>query len=84
MYLFDFNPNGEATLLYPLDDTGRLAHLSQCGSLPKAGTPLIIPEDGCSVDLVVDKPYGTDRVLVLASESPLQIPEVSSRRMETG
>ena len=75
VYLFNFNPDGEATLLYPLDERGRLAHLSQCGSLPKAGTPLIIPEDGCSVDLVVDKPYGTDRVLVLASESSLQIPE---------
>lgn len=75
VYLFNFNPDGEATLLYPVDDTGRLARLSRCGSLPKAGTPLILPEDGCSVNLVVDKPYGTDRVLALASESPLEIPE---------
>ena len=39
VYLFDLDPKGNATLLYPVDENGRLARGGQCGSLPQAGTP---------------------------------------------
>ena len=74
VYLFDLDPKGNATLLYPVDENGRLARGGQCGSLPQAGTPLVLPEDGCSYDLVVTEPYGRDRVWAVASESPLEFP----------
>jgi hypothetical protein len=78
VYLFDFDPAGKATLLYPVDENGRLAHDGQCGSLPLPGIPLILPEDGCSYDLVVMAPYGRDRVRVVASESKLPFPKTLS------
>ncbi|MBW2709033.1 MAG: DUF4384 domain-containing protein [Deltaproteobacteria bacterium] len=74
VYLFDLDPEGNAVLLYPVDENGRLAQSGQCGSLPPPGVPIILPEDGCSYDLVVDKPYGRDRVWVVAAELPLQFP----------
>ena len=74
VYLFDLDPKGNATLLYPVDENGRLARGGQCGSLPQPGTPLILPEDGCSYDLVVTKPYGRDRVWAVAAESPIEFP----------
>jgi hypothetical protein len=74
VYLFDLDPKGNATLLYPVDKNGRLAREGQCGSLPPPGTPLILPEDGCSYDLVVTEPYGRDRVWAVAAESPLEFP----------
>ncbi|OQY43285.1 MAG: hypothetical protein B6240_12735, partial [Desulfobacteraceae bacterium 4572_87] len=40
--------------------------------MPKPGAPIILPEDGCSYDLVVTEPYGTDRIWVVASESQLE------------
>ena len=74
VYLFDLDPKGIATLLYPVDEKGRLARGGQCGSLPQPGKPLILPEDGCSYDLVVTEPYGRDRVWAVAAESPIEFP----------
>ena len=74
VYLFDLDPKGNATLLYPVDKNGRLARGGQCGSLPRPGTPIVLPEDGCSYDLVVTEPYGRDRVWAVASKSPLEFP----------
>jgi hypothetical protein len=74
VYLFNLDPEGKATLLYPVDETGRLARNGQCGALPRPGTPLILPEDGCSYDLVVAEPYGRDRVWAVAAEAPLVFP----------
>lgn len=74
VYLFDLDPKGNATLLYPVDEKGRLARDGQCGALPPPGTPLVLPEDGCSYDLVVTEPYGRDRVWAVAAESPLEFP----------
>ena len=74
VYLFDLDPKGNATLLYPVDENGRLDRSGKCGSLPPPGTPLILPEDGCSYDLVVTEPYGTDRVWAVAAESPIEFP----------
>jgi len=74
VYLFDLDPKGTATLLYPVDENGRLDRSGKCGSLPPPGTPLILPEDGCSYDLVVTEPYGRDRVWAVAAESPIEFP----------
>jgi hypothetical protein len=74
VYLFDLDSKGNATLLYPVDGSGRLARGGQCGSMPRPNVPIILPEDGCSYDLVVTKPYGTDRVWVVGAESPLDFP----------
>jgi hypothetical protein len=74
VYLFDLDPEGTATLLYPVDKNGHLARGGQCGSLPQPHVPLILPEDGCSYDLVATAPYGTDRVWAVAAESPLKLP----------
>ncbi|MEJ2588488.1 MAG: DUF4384 domain-containing protein [Deltaproteobacteria bacterium] len=74
VYLFDLDPQGNATLLYPVDETGRLARENQCGARSEPGTPIILPEDGCSYDLVVTKPYGRDTVWAVAAETPLRFP----------
>ena len=74
VYLFDLDPKGNATFLYSVDENGRLARGGQCGTLPQPGKPLILPEDGCSYDLVVTEPYGRDRVWAVASESPMEFP----------
>ena len=74
VYLFDLDPKGNATLLYPVDEKGHLDRSGKCGSLPPPGTPLVLPEDGCSYDLVVTEPYGTDRVWAVAAESPIEFP----------
>jgi len=74
VYLFDLDPKGNATLLYPVDENGRLDRSGKCGSLPPPGTPLVLPEDGCSYDLVVTEPYGRDRVWAVAAESPIDFP----------
>ena len=74
VYLFDLDPKGTATLLYPVDENGRLDRTGKCGTLPPPGTPLVLPEDGCSYDLVVTEPYGRDRVWVVAAEFPIEFP----------
>ncbi|MBC8466592.1 MAG: DUF4384 domain-containing protein [Deltaproteobacteria bacterium] len=74
VYLFDLDPKGKATLLYPVDENGRLDRSGKCGAIPPPGTPLILPEDGCSYDLMVTEPYGTDRVWAVAVESPIEFP----------
>ena len=42
--------------------------------MPQPSVPIILPEDGCSYDLVVTEPYGTDRIWVVAAESHLDFP----------
>ncbi|OQY43013.1 MAG: hypothetical protein B6240_13435 [Desulfobacteraceae bacterium 4572_87] len=74
VYLFDLDPKGNAILLYPVGADGQLARGGQCGVMPQPGVPIILPEDGCSYDLVVTEPYGTDRVWVVATESQLNFP----------
>ena len=74
VYLFDLDPKGNAILLYPVGDNGQMARGGQCGAMPQPSVPIILPEDGCSYDLVVTEPYGTDRVWVVAAESHLDFP----------
>ena len=74
VYLFDLDPKGNAILLYPVGDNGQMARGGQCGAMPQPSVPIILPEDGCSYDLVVTEPYGTDRIWVVAAESHLDFP----------
>jgi hypothetical protein len=74
-YLFNLDSSGTATLLYPVDSDGRPAGSGKCGSLLEPNKLLVIPEDGCSVDLVVQEPFGKDTVWGVATEAPLGLPE---------
>ncbi len=76
VYLFDLDPMGNATLLYPIDSRGNLANTGECGLVQKPNRPIILPEDGCSYDLVASEPYGTDMVWAVAAETPLKLPTV--------
>ena len=55
-------PRAKWVLLYPVDENGELAHDRECGSRLQSGKALVLPEDGCSYDLVADEPYGKDAV----------------------
>ncbi|WP_295450974.1 DUF4384 domain-containing protein [uncultured Thiodictyon sp.] len=66
VYLFDLDAQGEATLLYP-------AFQVKATPLP-AGQPLLLPDDGMAYALEVTEPPGRDRVWVVASERPLDLP----------
>jgi hypothetical protein len=76
VYLFDLDPMGNVTLLYPIDSRGNLANTGECGSAQKPNRPIILPEDGCSYNLVASEPYGTDMVWAVAAETPLKLPTV--------
>ena len=74
VYLFDLDAQGRATLLYPVDpNTGYLVK----GVMPqvKPGEPLVLPADGASYELVVNKPFGTETVWAVASEASLDFPK---------
>ncbi len=72
LYLFDLDPKGKATLLYPVDSEGTLLRRKRPELKP--GIPLILPEDGSSYDLIVAEPFGKDTVWAVASETELQFP----------
>lgn len=74
LYLFNLDSAGNATLLYSVDAGGRPSLSGACGRLLDADVPLVIPEDGCSVDLIVQEPFGTDTVWAIATEGPLPLP----------
>ena len=86
VYLFDLDASGAATLLYPVGRDGEPADTGLCGGRLEPGVPLVIPEDGCSVDLVVQEPFGTDTVWAVALERKLELPSSLGgdwRRSET-
>lgn len=67
VHLFDLNSKGEAVQLYPA-----------LGVKPQKLTPeklLLLPDDGMPYELVISPPYGKDVVWVVASETPLDLPE---------
>lgn len=75
IYLFDFNPAGEAVLLYPIAEDGTTARLGQAGFTRQPEKPLLLPNDGYAFDLVASPPYGKDTVWAVASEIPLELPD---------
>ena len=71
VYIFYLNPDGSASLLYPLDRNNRPDN--HAPKLP-ANSLLVLPDDGCPYDLKACEPFGTDRVKVLACEKRLLLP----------
>ena len=66
VYLFDFDAEGRASLLYPAFDVPdkKLA----------VGRPLILPDDGLPYELLVTPPFGVDRIWAVAVGQPLDFP----------
>lgn len=71
LYIYDLNPKGEATLLFP-----------KAGEAESPRRPAInhlIPDDKDSWEIKVERPYGTDAVKVFACEKKLPIPRISDQ-----
>ncbi len=66
VYLFDFDADGIATLLYPAFDT--VEKKLEPGSL------LILPDDGLPYELRVTPPFGVDVIWAIAVREPLSFP----------
>ncbi len=76
VYLFYIDLRGEVVLLYPVDENGVLAQNRDCGSILPAGKALVLPQDGCSYDLVAEEPFGKDAIWAVASSLPLDFTDV--------
>jgi len=66
LYLFNFNPEGKTFALYPDPDTEP--------KKLKAGSPIRIPDDGADYMFEVQPPFGTEMLLAVAAEEPLNVP----------
>lgn len=71
LYVYDINPKGEATLLFP--------KIGEAESPRKPGINHMIPDDKDSWEIRVEPPYGTDAVKVFASEKRLPLPRISDQ-----
>ncbi|RLB66706.1 MAG: hypothetical protein DRH03_11895 [Deltaproteobacteria bacterium] len=76
IYIFYLNPDNSTTLLYPLDNQNQPDTGSQ---QLKANRLLILPDDGCPYDLKVSEPFGKDKVMAIASEKRLPLPNLESQ-----
>ncbi len=70
VYLYNFNPAGELTLLYPFEKNSRQAQL-----LP--GRLYTIPSENDEYDLVVEPPFGKEMLKIFAARSPVPFPQIS-------
>jgi hypothetical protein len=71
LYVYDINPKGEATLLFP--------KAGEPESPRRPGINHLIPDDMDPWEIRVEAPYGTDAVKVFACEKRLQLPRVSDQ-----
>lgn len=71
LYVYDINPNGDATLLYP--------KIGEPESQRRPGINHLIPDDKDPWEIRVEPPYGTDAVKVFASEKRLPLPRISDQ-----
>lgn len=71
VYLFNINSEGDATLLFPIDEKGLL---NSGGGLVEAGKSLVLPGDGMSYKLKVGPPFGLETIWAVAAGSPLNLP----------
>lgn len=71
IYVYDINPKGEATLLFPKAGDAESARRPRLNHL--------IPDDKDSWEIKVEPPYGIDAVKVFASEKKLPVPRISDQ-----
>ena len=71
IYVYDINPKGEATMLFP--KTG------EPESQRRPGINHLIPDDKDTWEIRVEPPYGTDAVKVFACEKKLPMPLISNQ-----
>jgi hypothetical protein len=71
LYVYDMNPKGEATLLFP--------KIGEAESPRRAAINHLIPDDKDSWEIRVESPYGTDAVKVFACEKRLPLPSISDQ-----
>jgi len=71
LYVYDINPKGEVSLLYPK------AGEAETPKLP--GIIHILPEETDSWTIRVEPPFGTDAVKVFASNRKLPLPRISEQ-----
>lgn len=69
LYVYDVNPKGEATLLFP--------KVGEMESPRRPGINHLIPDDKDPWEIRVEPPYGTDAVKVFACEKRLPLPRIS-------
>lgn len=71
IYVYDINPNGTVTLLYPKEGEPEL---------PKQpGYVYSLPEENDPWEIKVEAPFGKDAVKLFASDKRLAIPRISSQ-----
>ncbi|MDD5286638.1 MAG: DUF4384 domain-containing protein, partial [Desulfuromonadaceae bacterium] len=71
LYVYDINPKGEATLLFP--------KAGEAESPRRPGINHLIPDDNDTWEIRVEPPYGTDAVKVFASGKRLPLPKISEQ-----
>jgi uncharacterized protein with LGFP repeats len=78
VYLFGVNSQGEISLFVPNGYDGPR------GNFVRAGTRTVFPGQGAEYTLTVGGPRGQDRILALASRTPLDLTEIASVAGEQG
>lgn len=71
VYIYDINPNGEVSLLYPKQGEPEQPR--------QPGTIYTIPEMSDSWEIKVEPPFGKDAVKVFASDHKLPFPVISDK-----
>lgn len=71
LYVYDMNPKGEASLLFP--------KIGEAESPRRPGINHLIPDDKDPWEIRVESPYGTDAVKVFACEKRMPLPSISEQ-----
>lgn len=71
IYVYDINPKGDATLLFPKK--------GEPESQRRPGINHLIPDDNDTWEIKVEPPYGTEAVKLFASEKKLPLPLISEQ-----
>ncbi len=77
VHLYNFNPAGELSLLYPFDQRSQQAKL-----LPDR--VYTIPSASDDYDLIVEPPFGKEGLKLFASRQPIPIPQITLRQQNLG
>ncbi len=77
VYLYNFNPAGELSLLYPFEENVRPSKL-----LPNR--MYTIPSAADNFELVVEPPYGKEGLKLFASKRPIPFPRIALKQINVG